>query len=61
MKVRYIKEGFGHKVGSVIDPTLQVALHLVNNKICEIVEESNKTLMPEVKPEIKKAGRPKKC
>ena len=61
MKVRYIKEGFGHEVGSVIDPTLQVALHLTNKGICEVVEQQNKTLMPEVKPEIKKAGRPKKC
>ena len=39
MKVRYIRKGFGHEVGDVINTTSKVANTLLRREICEVFEE----------------------
>ena len=39
MKVKYIKNGFGHEVGDVISTTSKVASTLLRREICEVFEE----------------------
>ena len=39
MKVKYIKKGFGHEVGDVINTTSKVANTLLRREICEVFEE----------------------
>ena len=39
MKVKYVKKGFGHEVGDVINTTSKVANTLLRREICEVFEE----------------------
>ena len=39
MKVKYIKKGFGHEVGDVINTTSKVANTLLRREICGVLEE----------------------
>ena len=41
MKVRYIRKGFGHEVGDVINTTSKVANTLLRREICEVFEEKS--------------------
>jgi len=54
MRVEYIKEGFGHKIGVVLDTSPAVANALVNKEICKFCGAV--TAVPtEVKPTVVEA------
>lgn len=55
MKVRYIKKGFGHEVGVVIDTTPKIASTLLRRGICETFVEKDLAAEQVAKKDFKEA------